>query len=115
MQNARKDHVLYADVDAIFTNRFAQQDAQILLKSVGDGILSCGREYQKIEHLLNTGVMVINVNRFEEEMPKVLKHTKIQENYPRNDQIMLNRYREEFDTENKLFRLLPMPCNWKAY
>ena len=49
LQNACKDYVLCIDVDVIFTNRFTQQDAQILFQSVDDGILFYGREYQKKE------------------------------------------------------------------
>ena len=56
----------------------------------------------------------MNVERFEQELPKMLQQARDEEVYP-NDQQMLNNYREANDTLKERFQLLPMHYNWKAY
>ena len=56
----------------------------------------------------------MNVERFEQELPKMLQQARDEEVYP-NDQQMLNNYREANDTLKEKFQLLPMHYNWKAY
>jgi hypothetical protein len=116
LPNVCKSHVLYTDVDVIFANDITMRDIQLLLKSVGQGIASYGREYSKNAEIVNTGVMVINVKRLDEEMPKIIEHARTaEENYPGHDQEMLNFYREKNDHAYEEFSLLPMQYNWKAY
>jgi hypothetical protein len=115
MPNVCKHHVLYTDVDVIFANRITQQDVQSLSKSMGQAIVSYGREYSKGPLITNTGVMVMNVERFEQELPKMLQQARDEEVYPQHDQQMLNNYREANDTLKEKFQLLPMHYNWKAY
>ena len=57
----------------------------------------------------------MNVERFEQELPKMLQQARDEEVYPQHDQQMLNNYREANDTLKEKFQLLPMHYNWKAY
>ena len=57
----------------------------------------------------------MNVERFEQELPKMLQQARDEEVYPQHDQQMLNNYREANDTLKERFQLLPMHYNWKAY
>jgi len=111
--NICTDHVLYTDVDVIFSARFTDKDVQILQKSIGDGMLLYGREYLKRRDIGNTGVMVINVDQFERELPKILHMAKNLETYPTHDQEMLGRYSSR--KTSKMYKLLPIFYNWKTY
>ena len=113
--NVCKHHVLYTDVDVIFANRITQQDVTNLSKLMGQAIISYGREYSKFGHIFNTGVMVMNVERFEQELPKMLQQARDEKVYPKHDQKMINNYREANDALKEKFQLLPMHYNWKAY
>jgi len=113
--NVCKDHVLYTDADVIFSNKFTQQDLEILKGSVGDGMVSYGREYGKYASVINTGVMVINVHHFEQELPRILKMARDAKEYPGHDQTMLNMYQKSIFKAKKKFKLLPIHYNWKAY
>ena len=115
MPNVCQDHVLYTDVDVVFPNKITQKDIQILSQSVGTGISSYGREYSKAAHIFNTGVMVMHVKRFEEELPLILQTAREQDPYPRHDQAMLNIYKNADKTNTEKFQLLPIHYNWKAY
>jgi hypothetical protein len=115
MPNVCKHNVLYTDVDVIFANRITQQDITNLSKLTGQAIVSYGREYSKLGHILNTGVMVINVERFEQELPKMLQQARDEKVYPGHDQQLINNYREANDALKEKFQLLPMHYNWKAY
>jgi hypothetical protein len=46
----------------------------------------------------------MNVERFEQELPKMLQQARDEEVYP-NDQQMLNNYREANDTLKEKFQL----------
>ena len=113
--NVCKHHVLYTDVDVIFANRITQQDVTNLSKLTGQAIVSYGREYSKFGHIFNTGVMVMNVERFEQELPKMLQQARDEKVYPKHDQKMINNYREANDALKEKFQQLPMHYNWKAY
>jgi hypothetical protein len=115
MPNVCKHHVLYTDVDVIFANRITQQDVQSLSKSMGQATVSYGREYTKDHQIFNTGVMVMNVERFEQDLPKMLQQARDEEVYPLHDQQILNNYRKANDALKEKFQLLPMHYNWKAY
>ena len=128
LPNVCKSHVLYTDVDVVFANRITQRDVKLLSKSVGQGIISYGREFFKKARILNTGVMVTHVERFGQEIPKIIRHARrkkislknIQDSrskmiYPRNDQEMLNLYRVAKYQSKEKFKLLPIWYNWKAY
>jgi hypothetical protein len=115
MPNVCKHNVLYTDVDVIFANRITQQDVTNLSKLTGQAIVSYGQEYSKLGHIFNTGVMVMNVERFEQELPKMLQQARDAEVYPGHDQILINNYREANDVLKEKFHLLPMHYNWKAY
>ena len=90
--NICTDHVLYTDVDIIFSAPFTDKDVQILQKSIGDGMLLYGREFGKHPQVFNTGVMAMNVYKFERELPKILHIAKNSKQYPSHDQEMLNSY-----------------------
>ena len=113
MPNVCKDHVLYTDTDVVFTNPFTHKDVQTLQKLIGDGMVLYGREYGKHAHIQNTGVMLMNVNRFEQEIPKILHSARNEKEYPSHDQFMLNWYKT--GRTKDMFKLLPMHYNWKAY
>jgi hypothetical protein len=114
MPNVCKHNVLYTDVDVIFANRITQQDVTNLSKLTGQAVVSYGREYSKFGQIFNAGVMVMNVERFEQELPKMLQQARDEEVYP-NDQDLMNNYHEANDALNEKFQLLPMHYNWKAY
>jgi hypothetical protein len=61
-----------------------QQDVTNLSKRTGQAIVSYGQEYSKLGHIVNTGagVMVMNVERFEQELPKMLQQARDEEVYP---------------------------------
>jgi hypothetical protein len=115
MPNVCKHNVLYTDVDVIFANRITQQDVTNLSKLTGQAIVSYGREYSKLGLIFNTGVMVMNVERFEQELPKMLQQARDEKVYPGHDQILMNNYREANDAQKEKFQLLPMHYSWKAY
>jgi len=115
MPNVCQDHVLYTDVDIVFPNKMTQKDVQILLQSVGTGIASYGREYGKSPHIQNTGVMVMHVKRFEQELPLILQTAREQDSYPGHDQYMLNIYKDTNEINRGKFQLLPIHYNWKVY
>eukprot|EP00560_Eucampia_antarctica_P008868 CAMPEP_0197822968 /NCGR_PEP_ID=MMETSP1437-20131217/284_1 /TAXON_ID=49252 ORGANISM="Eucampia antarctica, Strain CCMP1452" /NCGR_SAMPLE_ID=MMETSP1437 /ASSEMBLY_ACC=CAM_ASM_001096 /LENGTH=428 /DNA_ID=CAMNT_0043421881 /DNA_START=169 /DNA_END=1452 /DNA_ORIENTATION=- len=112
MPNVCQDHVLYTDVDIVFPNKMTQKDVQILLQSVGTGIASYGREYGKSPHIQNTGVMVMHVKRFEQELPLILQTAREQDSYPGHDQYMLNIYKDTNEINRGKFQLLPIHYNW---
>ena len=115
MPGVCQNHVLYTDVDVVFANRITQTDVRLLTNSVGEGITSYGREFSKGPDIMNTGVMVIHVERFEQELPFILQTGRDTVPYPGNDQELLNLYKTANDTAKEKFQLLPMQYNWKAY
>ena len=86
-----------------------------MTQSVGEGVISYGREFSKGPQITNTGVMVIHVERFEQELPFILQTGRDTVPYPGNDQELLNLYKTANDTAKEKFQLLPMQYNWKAY
>mmetsp|Transcript_25527 Transcript_25527/g.39243 ORF Transcript_25527/g.39243 Transcript_25527/m.39243 type:complete len:444 (-) Transcript_25527:314-1645(-) len=115
MSNVCQDHVLYTDVDVAFPSKITQKDIQILSQSVGTSIASYGREYSKTAEIVNTGVMVIHVNRFEHELPLILQTAREQDSYPGHDQQMLSIYKKTKARNLGKFQLLPIVYNWKVY
>lgn len=107
------DHVLYTDVDVVFVNKVTQNDIRLLTESVGNGMVSYGREYGKHPHICNTGVMVIRVKKFAKALPNILD-TLAAEKF-NHDQDLLNTIQSRSRANKKLFKLLPMQYNWKAY
>jgi hypothetical protein len=59
--------------------------------------------------------MVMNVERFEQELPKMLQQARDEKVYPSQDQELINNYCEANDALKEKFQLLPMHYNWKAY
>lgn len=57
----------------------------------------------------NTGVMVMHVNRFRAEWPKILKFAKDQDEFPRHDQSLLNAY---FHQEGFRSKVVGLPTFW---
>ncbi len=115
MPNVCQDHILYTDADVIFANNFTQRDAQLLKNVIGEGMVSFGREYAKKVEFVNTGVMVINVDRFEQELPQMLHMAKTSKSYPGHDQDMLNQYLQKNAKVRRKINILPMHYNWKSY
>ena len=115
LPNICKDHVLYTDADIIFANRISPHDLSILRRLTGSSIAMYGREFSKGEQILNTGLMVMNVEAMNVEFPKMLHQAKSGENFPRHDQELLNYYQEAYDPVKVKFRPLPMHYNWKVY
>ena len=123
LPNICKQYALYTDVDIIFANRITQHDIQTLSKLTGKAVALYGREYTKGERIENTGVMVVNVELFKQEVPHILDHKDHwgEEKYPQFtqrkglDQGLINSYRAMNDTTMEKFKLLPMHYNWKAY
>ena len=111
MPNVCQEHVLYTDVDVVFANRITKKDIRLLSSSVGQGMISYGREHRKEAEIANAGVMVIHVERFAQELPNILQMGREQNSYP-NDQALLNIYKRD---KEQLFSLLPMQYNWKPY
>lgn len=76
MPNVCKKHILYTDVDVIFANTITQRDIQVLSKAVGGSMVAYGRESAKKAQIVNTGVMVMNVESFNQEIPKILQNAR---------------------------------------
>ena len=115
LSNVCKSHVLYTDADVIFANRITKDDMQGLIKSMHNATISYGREYNKKPSIASTGVMLINVDRFEEEIPKILHQARIIQSYPLNDQHMINEYKNKHGSPEEIFQMLPIFYNWKPY
>ena len=109
-----KNHVFYTDPDVIFANNITQLDLQILVHKMDQAILMYGRETMKYPHINNTGVMVMNVDKFEQEFPRILDYGKQAKHFPKHDQDLLNMYQQRKRNRIK-FSLLPMQYNWKPY
>merc|ERR1711915_644627 len=73
------------------------------------------REDRKFAEISNTGVMIMNVNKFEEEFPLMLDYAKRQRSFPGQDQELINMYKNANDWKKEKFMQLPMQYNWKAY
>lgn len=109
------DHVFYTDVDVIFSNRLTPNHMQALIRSMGDGMLSYGRQFTKEAQIANDGVMLVDVAKFEAEVPKIIAYAKEMPQYPVHEQVLLNAYMAKHDKDRALFKLSPMHFNWKPY
>lgn len=113
-------YVLYTDSDVIFSNPLLESDLVMLKKRLAKSehaILSYGRESTMNPMSSNTGVMMIDVKKFEEELPKILDHGRKMKTYPSHDQELLNLYffgKVEGGLDKRI-DLLPLGYNWKPY
>lgn len=120
-------YVFYTDADVIFANPLSKGDIDALksrLANSDDAILSYGRESSMKPSSINTGVMMIDVERFEKELPKILDHARKAKKFPSHDQEMLNLYffgqltggiPNKKNERSKKVDLLPIGYNWKPY
>lgn len=73
-------------------------------------ITAYGSEFKFLsDHSVNTGVMIMNVDRFGSEWPKILKFAQDQNEFPGHDQILLNAYFAQEDNKDKVVGL---PTFW---
>ena len=112
-----KEHVLYTDPDVLFLNKVDRADMQALknrLPIAGKAMVSYGREYGMHPHIYNTGVMMIDVEKFENERRLMFDFARNRTVYPNHDQQLLNFYfdREAFRDKRDQ---LPIHYNWKPY
>mmetsp|Transcript_8867 Transcript_8867/g.18565 ORF Transcript_8867/g.18565 Transcript_8867/m.18565 type:complete len:170 (-) Transcript_8867:2313-2822(-) len=83
------------------------------LSSSGAAVMY-GREFQKKAHIHNTGVMLMDVDKFENELPEIVKLLGSKGKPNGFDQGLLNNYFSLAGNELKR-TLLPIYYNWKAY
>jgi len=114
--NICKRHVLYTDVDVLFANTLRKKNVQELVDalSADDAVIMYGRQFPKAPKITNTGVMLINIHKFGNEIPRMIENLEENGKTVALDQGLINRY---FETnKHKLKRtLLPIHYNWKAY
>jgi len=107
-----KTHVLYTDSDVIFPNPITADDTASLVDDLvasnGAAAVSYGRESTKKRESRNTGVMVIDVDAFEREIPNLIG--SFDGRQATFDQTLIN---EHLPDERKL--VLPIHWNWKPY
>eukprot|EP00594_Rhizosolenia_setigera_P011359 CAMPEP_0178978684 /NCGR_PEP_ID=MMETSP0789-20121207/25350_1 /TAXON_ID=3005 /ORGANISM="Rhizosolenia setigera, Strain CCMP 1694" /LENGTH=456 /DNA_ID=CAMNT_0020668559 /DNA_START=42 /DNA_END=1412 /DNA_ORIENTATION=+ len=114
-------HVFYTDADVIFANPLLESDILMLkqrLEASEEAILSYGREGGMHPHNINTGVMMIDLKKFEEELPLIFDHGRNMESPPEHDQELLNHYffgDVAGGLGNPKLDLLPIGYNWKPY
>ena len=114
MPNVCKRYALYTDSDVIFANKISRADIKQLTNelSTAKAIVSYGREFSKVSSTANTGIMLIDVQKFGDIVPGMIKFLEEKGPFGAFDQGLVNAY----FTEKKLKRhVLNIYYNWKAY
>jgi hypothetical protein len=118
LPNICQPEVLYTDSDVFFMNRIDAEDIEFVKQAFRineNAIVTYGPEHQfDPDQSHNTGVLLMHVDRFRSEWPKMLRFAMEQEEFPGHDQILLNDYFERPGFENKR-ESLPLLWNWKPY
>lgn len=131
--------VLYTDTDVFFPNPIFHHDIQQLkyqmntttviingvpLITASPAVVMYGREFSKHPEMFNTGVMMIDTQKFALEIPSILNYgLQVAKEKGNNttpfvalDQGWLNAYFEMREGQGQQLRtLLPINFNWKAY
>lgn len=119
MPDICQQYVLYTDVDVLFPNKLTHDDILLLkdtlsTSSGGGAYVMYGREFSKDPHIMNTGVMMFDIEKFGNVIPKILD-LATQKDYDTADQGMINNYFTQNKRTNKERTMLPIHYNWKAY
>lgn len=120
LPNICQPEVLYTDSDVFFMSRISSQDMLYVKQAVSnseDVIVAYGAEaIYDAEIIHNSGVMIMHVDRFRAEWPKILQWGMEQPNFPAHDQLLLNGYFEQEGAGLGRKRAsLPLLWNWKTY
>ena len=117
--NICPDSVLYTDTDSLWVNPISFQDTwelRLRLELQPEKILSYGRQQSIAPSRHNTGVMVIDVQRFSKAWPDMLDFARFNlSEFPGHDQIWLNQYFRSSPELQEQVDVLPLYWNWKAY
>jgi len=94
MPNACKRYALYTDSDVIFANKISRADIKQLTNehSTAKAIVSYGREFRKVSSYENTGVMLIDVQKFGDIVPGMIKFLEEKGPFGAFDQGLVNAY-----------------------
>jgi hypothetical protein len=136
--NSTNDVILYTDSDVLFVQPLPHHELaafkQTLLNRSDDVFLMYGHQ-QLIDQQYkpkNTGVMLMNVQKFVSQWPNILRWGKRQSDcilkpeeskhascwnypFPPHDQVWLNRYYNREKRWRSQNLLLPPTWNWKVY
>jgi Glycosyl transferase family 8. len=112
-------YVLYADVDVLFPNKSVHEHIQILKDTFlstldSSAYVMYGREFSKDPHIMNTGVMMLHVEKFGHVLRNILQLAD-KKDYVTADQGMINNYFTQNQTTMRERILLPVHYNWKSY
>ena len=92
--NICKPEVLYTDSDGFFMNRISAEYMQYVKQAVHNSaeiVVAYGAESQcNASEIVNTGVMIMHVDRFRAEWPKMLEFAMAEPKFPVHDQALLN-------------------------
>ena len=112
--NVCKRHALYTDSDVVFPNKIDRGDIQQLTKELSDvdAIVSYGRQNQKAPLVTNTGVFLLDIQKFRGLVPKMIKFLEEKGPFGEFDQGLINTY---FRRNSLKRQLLPIHYNWKVY
>lgn len=111
-------HALYTDSDIIFVNQLTHSDIQGLRELAGDSsdaYVVYGRETNITGPPFNTGVMMIDVPRFDTDWPNILKFGITNGPFSAHDQGWLNQYFQSSPARLKNRTMLSNHWNWKTY
>lgn len=110
--------VLYTDSDVLFMNPVTREDLQVVKRGIrrdNATVIAYGPEFfLNAAATQNTGVMVMHVDRFRSEWPKMLQFALEQDKFPGHDQILMNTYFKRPNYEHMLVGI-PVFWNWKTY
>lgn len=111
-------HVLYTDCDILFASPIRHSDLDLVKKTISqkeDAYITYGFEGKHSGHPVNTGVMMIDIPRFEEEWSSILEFGRTHGPFRAADQGWLNRYFESTTARLRNRTLLGGEWNWKVY
>lgn len=111
-------HIFYTDADVLFVNDFTREDLHAVKHRMmqSNKILSYGRDFVIWrKRPVNTGVIVMDVQGFAREWPKILDFASRQKVFPDHDQTLLYEYYADRKFHLSQVDVLPLYMHWKVY
>jgi hypothetical protein len=111
-------HVFYTDADILFVNDFTREDLHAVKHRMmlSNKILSYGRDFVIWrKRPVNTGVIVMDVQGFAKEWPKILDFASRRKVFPDHDQTLLYEYYADRRFHLSQVDVLPLYMHWKVY
>lgn len=120
LPNVCQQYILYTDCDIVFSNQLSHCDLDILktyLREKPDTYAMYGRQQNmNLRVPWNTGVMIIDVPRFQKELPAMLRFRNESIGpFPSFDQGLINAYFKQSRKVEQGRTMLPIEWNWKVY